>query len=139
MKIGFTGTQKGMTNEQSVSVFKILCEYYPIEVHHGDCVGADEDFHKIAQGCKIYTIIHPPVIDDLRAFCKGNEHRPPKPFIERNHGIVDETEVLIATPKERKEELRSGTWATIRYAYKIGRKILIVWPDGNVSGWKGGG
>ena len=28
------------------------------------------------------------------------------------------------------EELRSGTWMTIRYAKKIGKKLVIIWPNG---------
>jgi len=44
---------------------------------------------------------------------------------------VDETEWLWAIPGEFKEVLRSGTWSTIRYARKKGKKVLIIWPDGS--------
>jgi hypothetical protein len=33
---------------------------------------------------------------------------------------------LIATPESLTEELRSGTWATIRYARKIKKPCLIL-------------
>jgi hypothetical protein len=52
----------------------------------------------------------------------------------RNHDIVDETELLIACPGELAEAVRSGTWATVRYARKLGRPIVIFWPDGSVTG-----
>ena len=109
MKVGFTGTRNGMTKEQSVSVFRTLCEYHPTEVHHGDCVGADRDFHDISKGCKIWVVIHPPHKEDLRAFCVGDETKMERSYLARNRHIVDETEILIATPKSRSEELRSGT------------------------------
>jgi hypothetical protein len=45
---------------------------------------------------------------------------------------VDQTEVLIATPRGFKEELRSGTWACVRYPRKAGRPMHIVRPDRSV-------
>jgi hypothetical protein len=44
--------------------------------------------------------------------------------------IVVESELLIATPKEVKEQLRSGTWATVRRARKVGIPIILITPDG---------
>lgn len=38
------------------------------------------------------------------------------PPLLRNHVILDHTDHLEAFPKTSKEERRSGTWATIRYA-----------------------
>jgi hypothetical protein len=58
---------------------------------------------------------------------------PAKPYLVRNHEIVDDSQVLIAAPKEFTEQLRSGTWATIRYARKIGRTVRIVFPDGSIG------
>ena len=43
--------------------------------------------------------------------------------------LVDACEVLLATPKGP-EKLRSGTWATVRYARKVGKRIVIIEPDG---------
>lgn len=140
MKIGFTGTQKGMTMEQKGAVHYILWEYRPEEIHHGDCIGADAEFHKMAKVVKIHTVIHPPIKKEKRAFCEGDEYRPEQHYIIRNHQIVDETSVLIAAPKSNNEELRSGTWATIRYAMgKKGVEVNIVWPNGHISTWNKGG
>src|SRR5262245_55419877 len=57
---------------------------------------------------------------------------PQRPGALAHRQIVDETEALIATPRGFKEELRSGTWACVRYARKAGRTLHIVWPDGSV-------
>jgi len=58
--------------------------------------------------------------------------RKAKPYLARNQDIVDETEVLIAVPAQKKEIVRSGTWATIRRARKAGRLIYFIFPDGRV-------
>ena len=45
------------------------------------------------------------------------------------------TDTLVAAPKEDEEVVRSGTWATVRYARKAGRVVLVVRPDGTIVGW----
>ena len=41
--------------------------------------------------------------------------------------------VLIAAPAEQEgERLRSGTWATVRYARRLGRRVVLVCPDGSL-------
>jgi hypothetical protein len=133
-KIGFTGTQFGMTNRQKKSFIRLLLsqKIIPTEFHHGDCIGADEQANKIV-GIIPKIVIHPPSFDAKRAFCFSRDVRSPKPYIERNHDIVDETDVLIACPRTKEEELRSGTWATIRYARKTGKPIWYIWPDGLID------
>lgn len=128
MKVGFTGTQIGMTSKQARVVARMLHGFKPEEFHHGDCVGADADAHSIASQIGLKIVIHPPEYESKRAFCDGDEVRKKKPYLERNHDIVDETDILIATPKSTKEELRSGTWATVRHARKCGKKVIIVGP-----------
>ena len=139
MKIGFTGTQKGMSPMQIKEIHFLLWDYHPEEVHHGDCIGADEEFHNIAKEIGMSIVIHPPIKDAKRAFCVGDESRPEKDYLTRNQEIVNETDLLVAAPKSNKEELRSGTWATIRYAsQKIGRKVIVVWPNGKTGIWREG-
>ena len=128
MKLGFTGTQQGMTDIQKklVSIQIEECT----EFHHGDCIGADAEAANLASLLNKHIVSHPPIKDYRRARTMANEIRQAKDYLIRNHDIVNETHKLLAAPKEKKEVLRSGTWATIRYAKKIGRTIIIVYPDG---------
>ena len=132
MKTGFTGTQNGMTPKQIVSVLGLLTG--TTEGHHGVCIGADEQFHRmcIRSGCR--TVGHPPVdTNKMSQNCICHEQRKPKPFLIRNHEIVDDVDRMIAAPAQGKEILRSGTWATIRYAKKVGRLLRVVFPDGTIE------
>ena len=145
IRIGFTGTQKGMTTAQKqtiIKLFQTLCwgerglcapgNFESGELHMGDCIGADKEFYTMSLALpNVKRIGHIPDNDSKRAFCKYDEERTPKPYLARNHDIVDESEFLIATPKEYKEQLRSGTWSTIRYAQKKGIKIVTIYPDGS--------
>lgn len=134
LKVGFTGSSQGMTLPQVARIMSLIQEEG--ELHHGDCVGADHEIHLLMRK-SIRTILHPPKDDKKRAFCKeADEVRKPAPYIERNHNIVDETDMLVAAPAGPERSLpRSGTWATIRYALKIGKPTFIVMPDGN-GVWK---
>jgi len=138
MNIGFTGTQQGMTKEQKNSFYYAINFKNNIsdgsEFHHGDCIGADEQAVDIVMNLEFTIVCHPPIKTVKRAFTPSDYQRPPKDYLVRNHDIVDETDILIATPKEETgEELRSGTWATVRYARKKGRKILIIRPSGKIE------
>lgn len=136
--IGFTGTQAGMTDPQKQAVRGLLGKISDGDtcVHHGDCVGSDDEMHDLAWFHGSRIVLHPADIPDKRAF--AHVRRParsmivhePKPPIERDHDIVHVTSVLIATPRLDHEERRSGTWATIRYAWKLERPVYLVWPDG---------
>lgn len=136
-RIGFTGTQHGMTQKQIDVVASLIAAFRPEEVHHGDCVGADERFHRMCvQACVPRIIIHPPDTSAKRAYCAAGLDitiLAVKPYLERNHDIVDATQILIATPQTAKEQQRSGTWATIRRAFRRQRPVFIVQPDGAIQ------
>jgi hypothetical protein len=132
MKVGITGTQQGMNARQRQLLHMALHDLVATELHHGDCLGVDAQAHLIARELGLFIVTHPPGNMSKRAHCIGDEVRTPKPYLERNHDIVDEVEYLIAIPKGNTEELRSGTWATVRYARRIGRKHYIIFPGENV-------
>lgn len=132
--VGFTGTQKGMTQAQLWAVDELLQNDLTFEwAHHGDCIGADADFHKLADlnGLKMHG--HPPLKRNKRAFCKFDKIEEEKEYLDRNKDIVDAVEYMIACPQGFEEELRSGTWSTIRYARIQQKPGVIVWPDGKVE------
>src|SRR5437867_2260767 len=121
--LGFTGTQIGMTPLQRESVILFLEGCSPESVHHGDCIGADAQFHDLALKCVpgVSVHIHPPIITTKRAFCRGGHYTyTAKDYLDRNVDIVMQSDELLATPKESQEEIRSGTWYTIRQARKRG-------------------
>lgn len=123
-----------MTSEQIWTIDKLLQDdMITMTAHHGDCVGADADFHRLSRLNGLLVVGHPPIKNDLRAFCDFDEIREPKEPLDRNHDIVDESDWMIFTPSGFKEVLRSGTWATIRYTRKVERAGWIVWPDGRAE------
>jgi hypothetical protein len=131
--IGFTGSEDGMTTRQ-LEVVKWLLDRGPAEFHHGDCIGADEQAHELAKAAGLRIVIHPPDNPSKRAFCTDyDEIREEKPYLARNHDIVNECEMLLATPSTAHEILRSGTWATVRYGRRAPRvDVAVIMPDGSV-------
>ena len=135
--VGFTGTRKGMSFEQAQEVQRILSNLRGQGVayfHHGDCQGSDELAHMLAHALEYSIIIHPPEISTHRAWCSSAVSiRGSKPYLVRNRDIVDESSLLIATPRESQMQLRSGTWSTVRYARMQRKPVHLVLPDGSLS------
>lgn len=133
VSLGMSGSRDGMSDEAKRTLKKLLKEYEVKEAHHGDCVGADTRFHAIMKKKGIRVVVHPPKNSKMRSFCEGDEVRKPLDYIERNHQIVDESDILVSFPSTKHEVLRSGTWATIRYARKRGKKVIIIHQDGSID------
>lgn len=129
--IGFTGTRGGMSKGQKATLLMILKgAAYGHErdavLHHGDCVGADAEAHEVAQSLGLAMVIHPPTNPQARAFCQDAEAwMPEAAYLIRNHDIVKASTLLIAAPGCA-EVVRSGTWATVRYARKTGGQVVIL-------------
>lgn len=155
MRIGFTGTRVGMTIEQKWTFISEMTSLMretqdePIEFHHGDCVGADEEAHRIigdlamiVKGKWVTKIfVHPPLEVKYRAYCRGDRVYPSKEYPDRDMDIVTAgQDLLIAAPASIHETIRSGTWATIRMAREVKRKTLIIRPTGLIAceGWDDG-
>ena len=132
MKVGYTGPRTGMTEAQKNIVQRILDNTDSIftEFHHGDCVGGDADFNAICKGLG-KRVSHPPLNPKWRAWCEVEEVLPEKDYLSRNQDIA-QLNLLIATPSQFKETLRSGTWSTIRYARKAHTLRIIIFPDGTI-------
>jgi len=129
MRVGFTGSEKGMKDLQRDALMRWLHRLEATEFHHGDCIEADMWAHMMVLNIRpiryIKIVIHPPDVGRKRAFCcLADEVRPEKPYLDRNKDIVNETAVLVASPFTYLERLRSGTWSTVRYARRLGRPVI---------------
>lgn len=132
MKIGFTGTQKGMNSRQLEELRRLLQQIEAHELHHGDCMGADAQAHAIATALGLRIVIHPPTNPIKRAFCKGDKILPEQDYMYRNQSIAEDTNMLIAAPKTDYYQFRSGTWATVRHAAKMGKHVMVLLPSGGI-------
>ena len=148
MIIASCGTQLGMTNWQKQEFSARLAELGCTEFINGGCIGADEEAFIIAlaDGIDLFsfypsTIRHKQnqFIQAIPNYGEWNDlalqgrtvkvrKYPERPALERNKEIVDKCFKLLATPKEHSMTLRSGTWATIRYAWKAKKSCLIIPP-----------
>lgn len=134
--VGFTGTRFGMTEPQHARMRDLVVNLYRdagLTFHHGDCVGADAQWHKIVrQEVGGWIVGHLPQDQTHRAFCDFDEVRQPLPHMRRNRAIVNESAIVFAAPYDMTEQERGGTWATIRMARKAKRELVIAYPDGSV-------
>jgi hypothetical protein len=132
-RFGFTGTQIGMTDAQKGALREYL-DGGSGEFHHGDCIGSDSEAHDIADECGYGIILHPPTNYSKRAWRDVPMHmmRPERPYLTQNKDIVNDTVALIATPADAEEQVRSGTWSTVRYARRMGKTVVLILPDGTV-------
>jgi hypothetical protein len=117
--VGVTGTREGMSQYQEDAVRFILNNLCILgALRHGDCIGVDVQIAEIEKQLGGWTIAHPPIVNKYRGFHKSTLIMEPKPFMVRDKDIVDGVDLMIACPKQNYEIVRSGTWATIRYARK---------------------
>lgn len=135
--VGFTGSRSGMTIKQRAALAALLGRWRAegaLWFRHGDAIGADAQAHRIARVLGFAIVIHPSVLTNQRAFCRGaaRVHRMVDP-LDRNQVIVRKSDVLVAAPRGYLEELRSGTWSTIRRAWAAGKPTMIVWPNGTIT------
>lgn len=133
---GFTGTQQPLSIAQAEALGGVLGglehDGY-VWMHNGDCIGADAFAAGLWRDIGGMLHGHPPDIEWKRARFPFDAKWEPKTYRERNADIVLCSDILVACPKTMEEELRSGTWMTIRMARKSKVPIVIVWPDGSVT------
>lgn len=122
MIIAFTGTRQGMDERQQRQFCHVLdwfCQMVDgsdeeLEFHHGAADGADTEAARMAArtmlGPELVVARHPAGHDPLA----------------RNREMVALCDVLIAAPAGHHEVLRSGTWATIRYARRAHKPIIML-------------
>lgn len=146
ISVGFTGTRKGMNSrqvDQLAVMLNALVDPRSYDqggsqnpFHFGGAHGADLQARKIAKPLGYGIEWHPaPGVDlgklvqlgydDLDVLMAERWHEVFPPLV-RNHHIVNAVSVLLAAPHTDIEELRSGTWATIRYARTKGIPIVML-------------
>lgn len=127
---GFSGSRHGMTRDQKRIVAALIKVFQPPEVHHGCCVGADEQFHLLVRKYAPHCIIvgHPPINTKLLSKVHCDVTLPPKDYLARNRDIVNASTLLIATPNSHQPTPHSGTWYTAHYAKD---RALVLSPTGD--------
>lgn len=136
--IGFTGSRKGMTDDQQTALRQELRDLLDehqgedLDAHHGDANGGDTQFHAICQELNIPVVLHPSEDQKDRAFCQGAKAElPPRKFRQQSESIVNSSDILIAAPDGFQERPRgSGTWMTVRIARKAAKTCVLCYPDG---------
>ncbi len=140
--IGVTATREGLTGPQFKTIIEKLRyiamtnDLDGVALHQGCCDGGDEQITIVAAAIGIPITAYPPT--DKKFFSKlayelSSTVMKEGPYLERNGRIVDACDILIGAPKQKYEELRSGTWSTIRYARSLNKIMTIVWRDGGAS------
>lgn len=140
--IGVTASREGLTSSQLKLIAMFMAGYRTsygrdkIEFHQGCCVGGDEQLTIMALPLSFYIIAHPPIkIIHYSELARdlSDEVLEEKDYLDRNEDIVDASDVILAGPKRlEKEDPRSGTWHTIRYAKAKNKVVIVVGPDGNI-------
>ncbi len=78
--------------------------------------------------------IYPSNLLNKQGWCQIDTRRdvvhPPSDPLVRNNKIVGSTNLLVVCPKEDRMVIRSGTWATYRYAKGLGQNIALILPNG---------
>lgn len=129
---GVTGTQRppygsGKVVEEWLSTLDrekdfIVC---------GVCIGMDTIIGKRAheRGFWVFGVVpwdRKKVAPDFRVWCFGYQEMPPgTDYMDRNQELVSQVIDLTAFPRENEEQLRSGTWATVRRARERGIPVEI--------------
>ena len=140
-RVGVTGARFVMPR-QLTTLYRVLDELNPRELHHGCCVGTDWLAHLWAKSRAWdpdKNVIetgwpgHDRNGESPHCFQTAGEGmwvEDPLPYLVRNRLIVRHTDILVACPLNMFEEVRSRTWATVRYARKLGRPVIYCWPNG---------
>lgn len=135
MILGFTGTRKGLREGQLISLERLMKFYrengYDTLVH-GGAIGADTDAHNLGRKLQYKIEVRPGPYTKVHLLNGGFFLYPRKPYIERDKDIVNQCDILFGCTATEYEEMRSGTWTTLRYARKTEKELKIILPDGYV-------
>jgi predicted Rossmann fold nucleotide-binding protein DprA/Smf involved in DNA uptake len=136
MKVGISGTRQGATQEQKEVLAKLLSAPNISQLIHGGAEGvdeqADEIYHKVCAATKPRVIVYPATFGHgtySEPHFKDVEREP----LKRNRLIVAESDIMIIVPSGYQELVRSGTWATYRYASHANLITIVIYPNGDAK------
>ncbi len=138
MILGFTGTREGMNDSQKDHLREFLSAYASeIEtVVHGDCVGADTEFHALVREVlpEARIELRPGISGrdgsaKTRAYNKGDHLHDSMPYAQRDRAIVDQCTYLIGAPLDTAAS--SGSMRTLRYAAKVRKQGMVLLREGS--------
>lgn len=130
--LGITATRSGLTLAQVAAAAAYVGSCGTL--HHGGAAGGDTQCHWLALAFRRPVVVYPSTLGFAKALKLADPalvkvHPAAAPLV-RNRTIVETIDWLLVLPRGTEEELRSGTWATWRYAKKVGRQRTIIYPDG---------
>jgi uncharacterized membrane protein len=119
--LAFTGAAVGLTENQKNSLRNVLAErqFDSYTSCHNNGDGADQEFERL-----VY----------FRGLKKTETDSTLNPM-RRNRQLVENSTILFAAPPNEGfvSAKGSGTWQTIKYAWKAGVPVYIFWPSGKVN------
>jgi hypothetical protein len=118
MKIGFTGTREGLSLTQRFALRATLTLLTP--------QGANEFHYGTHKNVPLLADDEAADIADVFGYALKPHEASSGTELRRNAEIVGAVELLVAAPLTNAEQLRSGTWATVRYARKRGIPIVML-------------
>lgn len=122
--LGFTGSRLGMTEDQLKKFTYLLGRLQPLELHLGDCIGADAEAYEIGKKFRpeMLFVGHPPIDGKLRANLFYDVIWDEKEYLARNRDIVTCSQAVIATPRKSSR----GTKYTMKYAEEQGVRLYVL-------------
>lgn len=137
MILGFTGTRQGLTGAQLAGL-PLALPIPPDHLLHGGAQGADTQFDRWFRANWGAMTLHIEVYPSYGRHWNGDDSsclltvHPPMQPLARNVIIAKRCDRLLACPAEMNEVVRSGTWATVRYARNWEKPITLLMPDGTI-------
>lgn len=144
--IGGTGSRDGVSDAQRAWVYGTfedgIRDGTITGLHHGACTGADAFLHEVALESGMHIDVWPPNVTKYLAGQCIVAHplvtvHPSMPYLNRDREIVrGGTAGLIALPRQDFQPGREswgGTWYTVDFAERLGRPVVICYPNGKVE------
>ena len=134
LTVCFSGTRQGLQSIQYQQL-KARLLFLPIShAIHGDCVGADAEYHGLIRetcpGAEISTYL---VKGSFCAGMKADHSHLRTGHLSRNKEMVRLSNLLISCPPTQEAQDRGGTWFTTRFADKINVPLIIILPNGEIK------